>query len=163
MSLHARINFIEGSNDAVFEMVIQHVPLNHYIRNLEEMIHVMKRELPSVSIVLITPPPIDEVKLSRRNENLGKQIVIDRSNERTFEYVSAVIDVGQRYNLPVLNIFEACEGRSSRREDYLVDGLHLNERGNLKLFEELLAIISKFYPKFDELQTDQPHWSELNR
>ena len=144
-------------------MVIQHVPISQYTRNLDEMIYALKTELPSVSIVLITPPPIDEVKLRTRNENLGKQITTDRSNERTFEYVSAVLDVGQRNKIPVLNCFILCEGESSKREDYLVDGLHLNRRGNMKLFEELIILIERNYPEFDKLQIDHPHWSKLDR
>ena len=115
-----------------------------------------------MSIVLITPPPIDEAKLRKRNENMGKQLLLDRSNERTFEYVSAVVDIGRQYNLPVVNCFLACEGESPNKEIYLADGLHLSSLGNLKLFKELTAIITEVYPIFDEMQIDQPHWSKLN-
>lgn len=151
-----------GANDAVLEMVIQHVPLPQYSSNLENMVLALKKHLPSVSIVLITPPPIDEMKLRKRNVNLGKQIVMDRSNERTFKYVSAVIDIGEKYNLPVVNSFTAFEGENNNGKLYLIDGLHLNRRGNLKLFHELIRIITEVYPKFDEIQMDQPHWSKLN-
>ena len=154
--------FVQGANDAVFEMIVQHIPLNEFSRNLEEMIETLKKKLPSVSIVLITPPPIDEVKLKKRNKDMGKQFVLDRSNERTFEYVSAVVDIGGQYNLPVVNSFLACEGESPNKKFYLADGLHLNRRGNLKLFKELVAIINEVYPIFNKMQLDQPHWSKLN-
>jgi lysophospholipase L1-like esterase len=84
-----------GANDAVDRSVLQHVSLDEYRENMRYMANVVKHRMPGVPIVLITPPPVWEEKLQYFNKQKGKPLLIDRTNERTKEYVNAVIEIGK--------------------------------------------------------------------
>lgn len=51
----------------------------------------MSQALPSTLIVLITPPPIWEDKLSEMNALKGKALLLDRTNERYDRLVTSVL------------------------------------------------------------------------
>lgn len=154
-----------GANDAVVESVLQYVPLAEYSSNIQLMIKMIKTKRPSAFIVLITPPPIDEIKLKAMNAQKGKLIIEDRTNDRTYQYVQACKNLGKKYGIPVVDTFTALKGETSERGQYLSDGLHLNQLGNSMLFQELVSVLSKEAPEFsaDRLDADQPHWSAIEQ
>ncbi len=71
-----------GANDAVDPSVLQHVPLHEYKDHLRAMASLLKKKLPGVPVILITPPPVWEEKLQHFNKQKGKPLLIDRTNER---------------------------------------------------------------------------------
>jgi lysophospholipase L1-like esterase len=61
-----------GANDAVIEQGLTYVPLEEYKSNLLSMIKKFKSKCPKLAIVLITPPPVDELKLKvYRNQHFS--------------------------------------------------------------------------------------------
>lgn len=116
-----------GANDAVVPEVAQHVPLKDYIQIISAMIRTIKVKLPHTDIILITPPPIFEPLLQIFNKEKGKAILIDRSNDNTLEYVKACKNIANEYNIPVVDCWTGMDGMSSTRENFLIDGLHLNK------------------------------------
>ena len=85
-----------GANDAVEVGIVQHVPLDEYIDNLHIIIQRIRKSIPNIDILLITPPPIDENKLIERNKLHKKAILLDRTNNRTRMYVQASLEVAKQ-------------------------------------------------------------------
>lgn len=54
-----------GANDSVGPHIFLHVPLEEYGDNLRKIVRRSKEVLPDVTIVLISPPPIDEEAVLR--------------------------------------------------------------------------------------------------
>jgi isoamyl acetate esterase len=74
-----------GANDAVFEQVQQYCSLQEYSSNLSAMIKLVKAGNSQTKILLLTPPPIAEDMLKKYNSQKGKSVLLDRTNERTYE------------------------------------------------------------------------------
>ena len=126
----------------------------------------MIRRLQSVGakIVLITPPPVDEVALNEYNAKKGKTIVSDRNNENTFKYVLVVKDLAKKYNLPFVDLWNLLKGDTTERGKFLSDGLHLNPSGNGILFENLSRVLVSAFPNEfdpDNMQIDHPFWTQF--
>ena len=150
ISEHPNLLFVFfGANDAIDQSQPQHVPLEEFQSNLEEIIRKVHSEFgKSFPIALITPPPIWEPVLEERNKSKGKTPSLDRTNVRTRRYVEVVKRLGKSFDIPVLDLWDACDGISEDRALYLIDGLHLNAAGNQKLAEAAKALISKHFPQF---------------
>ena len=153
-----------GANDSVDEKVVQHVPLNEYRQNIFDIANTIRNQLPKIPIVIITPPPIWEDLLQDFNRNKGKAILIDRTNERALQYADACKDVGKTLNIPVVNSWEAMEGFSSNRANYLSDGLHLSSIGNLKLFDAVMLVVLRYFPEWnpDIMEMQMPQWAQID-
>jgi lysophospholipase L1-like esterase len=52
-----------GANDATAPDYHLHVPVDEYGENLRRMVRKCQEVMPGITIVLVTPPPIDEPKL----------------------------------------------------------------------------------------------------
>jgi lysophospholipase L1-like esterase len=77
-----------GANDAIEETALHHVPLAEYSENIRYMVKVAKQRFPTMSIVLITPPPIYEEALLEANRAKGRGL--DRTNERFKSFSSQI-------------------------------------------------------------------------
>jgi lysophospholipase L1-like esterase len=152
-----------GANDSVCEEVPQHVPLLEYKDNLSSMVEQAQSTLPYSTIIILSPPPVYEPLLEERNKEKKKKILSDRVCSRTREYVKACVEVGAKFNVDVIDNFTSMEGDSKNRSDYLRDGLHLNSKGNAKVYENVINLIEKKYKQLDpeNMQMYQPHWSEI--
>lgn len=117
-----------GANDACVENTLHHVPLNEFYDNLNKMIYLIKEELPTTTIILITPPPIYEPALELSNKNKNKEIIKDRNLLNTKKYVNEVKKLGILHKLTVVDAFNALKGNepNDERKNYFIDGLHLN-------------------------------------
>jgi len=151
-----------GANDAVDPSVKQFVPLAQYSSNIKLMVTELRMKLKEVTLVLITPPPVWEEKLMEMNVGKGKPLALDRTNTRTLEYVNACKEAGQELAVPVLDLWTALEGPSDRRALYLLDGLHLNDRGNECLAEELRRLVLTRLPHLSPqaLPMHLPDWTQ---
>ena len=126
----AFVTIFFGANDASVEATPHHVPLEEFASNLEKMVKIIQDELPDTTLLLITPPPVYEPLLETMNRKKGKAIVQDRFLATTRQYAQEVKRLGEVYGLTVLDIFAEMGGEeeSDARKEYLLDGLHLNER-----------------------------------
>eukprot|EP00834_Sanchytrium_tribonematis_P004717 NODE_247_length_11822_cov_1.182718.p6 type:complete len:227 gc:universal NODE_247_length_11822_cov_1.182718:6410-7090(+) len=125
-----------GANDACITGV-QTVPLEDY----EKFTAILAEHLQLISkrVVLITPPPIDN---SRQAPG--------RTYENTKEYQKKVVSIGQKLNLTVIDLYQVI-----KNED-LVDGLHFNDKGNEKVFNEIKNYIDSKY-KLDVFLPQDPY------
>jgi len=153
-----------GANDAVDSSTLQYVPLEEYKRNLKEMVKKIRANSASTSIILITPPPIWEPSLEEFNRGKGKALLRDRTNERTQTYAEACKQVAMEENLPAIDLWQELGATLDSRANFLIDGLHLNEKGNYKVFELIVKVIEKFIPSFtaENLKMHKLHWSQIN-
>lgn len=152
-----------GANDAVFVGAPTHVSLEEYQQNLETMVTMTRKRLPATTIVLITPPPIWEAALEKANVAKGKSMALDRKNDRTLLYSNAVVAVGSKLNVPVINAWKGMNGDTPARELYLLDGLHFNTKGNQQLFLLYQELIKNHLPKWnqDQLPLHKEGWEAM--
>ena len=152
-----------GANDAVLMGAPTHVTLEDYQHNLETMVTLTRNRLPATTIVLITPPPVWEAALEKANVAKGKAMVLDRKNDRTLQYANAVITVGAKLDVPVINAWKGLSGDTPSRELYLVDGLHFNAKGNQQLFLLYQELIKTHLPKWlpDQLPLHKESWEAM--
>lgn len=158
------ISVFFGANDAAIPESKQHIPLVEYIQNIDNMIRTMREKLPETAIILITPPPVWEEKLKVFNMNKGEKDpkkLINRTNERAKQYANVCESIAKKYGIGLIDLWSALGGSSSDRAMYLVDGLHLNEKGNLRLFQLVQEVIALKYPAWlsEIMPLDMPHWS----
>ena len=112
----------------------------------------IRKRLPATTIVLITPPPIWEAALEKANVAKGKAMALDRKNDRTLQYANAVLAVGAKRGVPVINAWKGMNGDTPSRELYLLDGLHFNAKGNQQLFLLYQELIKIHLPKWQQEQ-----------
>jgi len=92
-------------------------------------------------IILITPPPFDAAAWRKFRE-----LTVDgRANNVAKSYGEKVKEVGAKHNCKVLDSWQALEGETMPNV-YLSDGLHLNEKGNRKVYAGLLDLIKREHP-----------------
>ncbi|KAI8983563.1 SGNH hydrolase-type esterase domain-containing protein [Pilobolus umbonatus] len=125
-----------GANDAALPFSPQHVPLERYKSNLKTMIDLVKDPQsdhynPRLRLVLITPPPVNEVDWKKRCEEEG--IKLNRTNESARMYSEAVNAVGKEKGVVVIDIWSHLMEKVNKENyglsDFLSDGLHLTKQG----------------------------------
>lgn len=107
-----------GANDTNSERL---VPLENYIKNLQEMIQAIGKE----KVLLLTPPYVDCARKPTRND------------ERIQQYVNQVIALGKQQEIPVINLYQAMVNYPGTNEFLQKDGLHFSKSG----YELLAALI----------------------
>ncbi|KAI8068552.1 SGNH hydrolase-type esterase domain-containing protein [Gongronella butleri] len=169
----ARIELITiffGANDAAIPGSPQHVPQDRYKKNLAAMIDLMKHPdspyyNPNIRIIVINPPPLDEVKTKKNCEESGEEM--NRFAHITKQYADAAKEVAKEKGVPVadiwLRITDKASSSSNGLADYLFDGLHLNDNGYKELYDLLMDTIRKHYPEIhpDNLQEEILSWDEV--
>ncbi len=152
-----------GGNDCDFdwdavasEPKALHLPntvLEKYSENLMRIINLVKDS--GSQPVLCNLPPIDAeryfLRISR-NEPLRAKKLLEFLGEvgRIYwwheRYSAALTSIAQATRTPLLLLREAILSCDDYRKYISGDGLHLNESGNAKLLETLLAYISQYAP-----------------
>ena len=102
----------------------------------------------------MTPPPFDAASW-RKTRNLE---VDGRANEVARSYGEQAKLVGQKLNCNVLDVWETLQGETSPEVygKYLSDGLHLNEEGNRKVYQGLMALIKAQLPELAPMEECVP-------
>ncbi|KAI0637359.1 SGNH hydrolase [Trametes polyzona] len=153
-----------GANDAAPPPKAQHVPLPRFKENLRRLLWTVRarespRYAPETRVVLMTPPPVSTGQRGRAQAAKVPPRENDRDFEMTRRYAEAVGEVGREEGVPVVDLwgrlYEAAGREEVRLEEFLTDGLHLNEKGYAIVFEELVKAIKGFYPEYhyDNLQS----------
>lgn len=151
-----------GANDAAIvdgKSSLQHVPVDEYSTNLLAIVERLRVKAPAANLVLITPPPVDDDR--RRSLNDGK---LDRSNEQAGIYAAACIARAEQANVTVLDLYSFFNSMAEdERNACLVDGLHLNAKGNQLMQQQLVATVKDAFSDLAAaLATPQlPEWRML--
>ncbi|OWZ14797.1 Isoamyl acetate-hydrolyzing esterase [Phytophthora megakarya] len=141
-----------GANDAALpngSSSAQHVPVEKYRQNLVQIVREFQILAPNAKILLITPPHVDDVARLRRARRYkgDKEGVIDRTNELTGTYAKVCVETAHKLALPVVDLYSHFNDMPQwRRNNLLEDGLHLNTRGNMLMYDQLLEKIKNEFP-----------------
>ncbi|CAK9222476.1 unnamed protein product [Sphagnum troendelagicum] len=158
-----------GANDAALPdrgSQRQHVPISEYKANLHQIVSHIKGNSETTVVVLITPPPVDEVGrrvYARTTYGDKAEELPERTNEVTKLYAQACKDVAKEAGVPVIDLWSLFQQTQNWQQAYLSDGLHLTPRGNRVVFEELVNVLNcRPYLTADELPMDFPPFSEID-
>ena len=147
-----------GANDAALPGERQHVPVEEYRQNLEDIIVLIRKhtststedENADFPIIVLTPPPVD----SEAWKNSREVDYYDRTNDHTRKYGIEAKQVALKHNCKVLDTWELLEGHSKIYGQHLSDGLHLSESGNKLIHDALLDLIRTEYPHLAPMEGD---------
>lgn len=183
-----------GANDAqerFEEMSLeQHIDLEEYKENLGKVIQYLTEELGIKRVVLITPPPLDEVawlhELKTRNKTGKSEAEVnflmnlkesDRKNKTVASYaegcraVCTEFKARQGVTLACVDLWPRLS--TAPTDGLYSDGLHFGTTGNRLVFEAVVESIKTNFPELalhlnsetNELEGDlpmfAPHWSVL--
>ncbi|KAI8892452.1 SGNH hydrolase-type esterase domain-containing protein [Globomyces pollinis-pini] len=139
-----------GANDAGVLgercMDWQVVPLDRYKENLKFLVHLASKQ---GKVLLVTPPPVDEVK----------QQYCRLLNQTAF-YRDACLQVGNEMQIPVIDTWPVLFPPSGKytqeaADTVLADGIHFTSIGNDLIYEAIYTKILRFFP---DLQST-PQWT----
>ncbi|OLY82956.1 GDSL esterase/lipase [Smittium mucronatum] len=152
-----------GVNDAALPSPdSSHVPLPEFRRNLSQMISQISllnnnSTSPPIRMLLITPPLVDEDQWLITLKSYNLDAVLDRNNQTTSVYASAIVDVGSQFNIPVVDLFShlsnelklvsQTSNKKHSKNPFLYDGLHLNSTGNDILSKLVIEAINSNFPE----------------
>lgn len=140
-----------GANDASLlkENPRQHVSLEDYRQNLKTLIQNVNDTYDTPRILLMNPPPLDHnQRLLYQKQRYGDLATgrLERTTENTALYADACLKVGEELNIPCLDLFHNMVEVSNYNE-FLKDGLHFSEKGQVFVVEQILNAIQQYYPE----------------
>lgn len=157
-----------GANDAVIlgrTSEKQHVPPEEYKQNLRNTVHHLKECSPTMLVILITPPPVDE---DGRNEYARSlygdkaRELPERTNEMTGIYASNCVELAHELNLPCVDIWSRMQETIGWQKKFLSDGLHLTPEGNDVVYREVGRALKNAGLSPEALPYDFPHHSQID-
>lgn len=183
-----------GANDArlpgtgVCESPEQYVPKEKFKQNLRgictsEGVRMHRESESKTKILLVTPPPIDEHLLVRKNREariaaeyaaqvrvLAKELASEGLEVRCLDIWTAFMKkCGWGVGDPLLGSKDVPPLEKGGLKDLLSDGLHLNKGGNKLLFQKMMGVIRKEWPELCPeavpfgcpVWLDQKAWKEV--
>ncbi|XP_076940907.1 GDSL esterase/lipase At5g62930-like [Bidens hawaiensis] len=157
-----------GANDAALPgrtSEHQHVPIEEYKENLRKIVRHIKECSPTMLIVLITPPPIDEEgRLQYAKSLYGEKAMTlpERTNEVAGNYASACVEVAKELGVSAVNLWSKMQETQGWQKTFLSDGLHLTPDGNKVVFEEVVKVFNGAGLSALDMPSDFPHHSEID-
>ncbi|MBA0690095.1 hypothetical protein Goari_007791 [Gossypium aridum] len=157
-----------GANDAALAgrtSERQHVPVEEYKENLRKIVRHLKECSPTMLIVLITPPPIDEEgRMEYARETYGEKAMTlpERTNETTGVYAKGCIELAGELGVRSINLWSKMQETDGWQKKYLRDGLHLTAEGNAVVFDEVVKVFKEAWLDASEMPYDFPHHSEID-
>ncbi|GMF45230.1 unnamed protein product [Phytophthora fragariaefolia] len=151
-----------GANDAALAdgpSSRQHVAVEGYASNLEEIVLALRTSAPNADLLIITPPHVDDA--ARRHRRAGH---LDRSNAMAGAYAKACVDTAEKLRVPVLDLHTIFNALSAHEQTMaLADGLHLSAWGNRLVDRLLWAKVADAFPALaSRLQVQViPNWDRL--
>ncbi|MFH0954441.1 MAG: SGNH/GDSL hydrolase family protein [Verrucomicrobiota bacterium] len=118
-----------GMNDSALPGQIQHVPVQEFKENLQDMASRIATE--GAWLVLVTPPPVDERRIR------------SRTMAHTAQYAQACVDVASEMNVPVVDLFHKLQEEKNWTTACLQDGLHLSAHGMNRFYDELALALDR--------------------
>lgn len=134
-----------GANDAALangRSSGQHVPLDAYRANLISILHHLHQLVPNATLLLITPPVVDDATRRRIQVNEGgPSDPLDRTNEQAGKYAVVCAEVAAAVEgvvlLDLYGFLMYTYPNATDRAALLGDGLHFSEIGNKIVFEQV--------------------------
>lgn len=154
-----------GANDAALPdraCALQHVPLAEYKDNLRAIFALLKKRWPSVVVILITPPPVDEDGRLRYPYAHDFSGLPERTNAAAAGYARACVEVARQCGLRAIDIWSRMQRFPGWEKSFLRDGLHLTPRGNRVLFEEVVFALKDANLSLEALPADLPLFSDID-
>ncbi|KAL3716874.1 hypothetical protein ACJRO7_008451 [Eucalyptus globulus] len=157
-----------GANDAALAgrtSERQHVPVDEYKENLKKIVHHLKKCSPTMLIVLITPPPVDE---EGRNEYAGSlygknaRELPERTNEVTGTYAQQCVQLSDELGVGAIDIWSKMQETEGWQKKFLSDGLHLTPEGNAVVYQEVIRVFNGAWLCAEEMPHDFPSHSEID-
>ncbi|KAM3307802.1 GDSL esterase/lipase isoform X1 [Capsicum chacoense] len=147
-----------GANDAALVGRIseaKHTPIDEYKENLNKMVKHMKQYSPSVQIVMITPPPVDDARRVEVLRAEGKKIDLpERTLEESGKYAKKVVELSKELYLPYIDLWSKMQQVEGWQKKFLLDGLHFTQEGSLFLYKELALAFNQTSISIDNLPSD---------
>ncbi|QLQ78408.1 hypothetical protein HG537_0A06550 [Torulaspora globosa] len=149
-----------GSNDLCLGGH-QKVPEEEFLSNIKQMVALLRAK--GIKPILVGPALIDQERFeASRQEEVQKGYI--RTQERFKLYSELMHKVADQENVPMvdLNVAFQRKGQDNWRE-LLSDGLHYSGNGYKIFYDELMAIIRKFYPEYapENIQRKLPEWRNI--
>ncbi|KAH6610696.1 gdsl lipase acylhydrolase family [Trichoderma cornu-damae] len=176
-----------GANDAVLplETTSQHVPIETYKENLGKIINDARVRAHNPKILLVTPPPADEIKLKGLDTAQGHASAI-RASATTAAYAEKAREVARENpGVVLIDLWQAIMGEaiSMSPQDYqpggpwlgspengkqggldtlLPDGLHMGGEGYKVFFDEIKAHVGQDIDPENRQDYALPDWRVVN-
>ncbi|GAA5952165.1 hypothetical protein JCM21900_006927 [Sporobolomyces salmonicolor] len=161
-----------GANDAALPPSPQSITIDEFKSNLDAIISLVRAPTspyhsPSTRLILLTPPPVDDLV---RNAELASRVparVPDRNAERTRLFAEAVKDVAAEHGIGCVDTWHAIMDKAEREDGgrltrFLGDGLHLTPAGYEVVTAGVFDLVKNELPDlmYDKLPQVYPHWAE---
>ncbi|XP_078428362.1 GDSL esterase/lipase At5g62930-like [Wolffia australiana] len=156
-----------GANDAALlerHSERQHVPIEEYKDNLRQIVQHLKNLSPTMLVVLITPPPVDEdgrMKFALSKYGAKVMELPERTNKVTGLYAKECVSLASILRVPCVDIWSQMQFTDGWQEKFLRDGLHLTEEGNGAVFREVARVFRESGLSADSMPYDFPHHSVI--
>ncbi|KAL3512826.1 hypothetical protein ACH5RR_025543 [Cinchona calisaya] len=157
-----------GANDAALSgrtSERQHVPVDEYKENLRRMVQHLKECSPTMLIVLITPPPINEEGRKEYARSLYGDMAMElpeRTNETAGIYAEKCVELARELDLPSVNLWSKMQETEGWQEKFLSDGLHLTKEGSAVVYQEVVRVFSESCLSASKMPYDFPHHSKID-
>lgn len=157
-----------GANDAALlgrNSERQHVPIEEYKENLRKIVLHLKKCSPTMLVVLITPPPIDEEgRMEYAQSVYGEKAMKlpERTNETAGEYANQCVSLAEELGVPSINLWSKMQNTDGWQRKYLSDGLHLTPEGNAVVYKEVVQAFTHAGLSASSMPNDFPHHSEID-
>ncbi|KAJ8290524.1 hypothetical protein GJAV_G00014010 [Gymnothorax javanicus] len=136
----------------------QHVPLLEYVENLRDMVTYLSTVGVSTDkVILITPPPLHEPDWEK--ECILKGCPLNRLNVVTGQYADACVQIAGQYGVEVLDLWTLMQKDGQDFSMYLSDGLHLSDKGNQFVAQNLWTLLEK---RVEKLPMILPYWGDVD-
>lgn len=156
-----------GANDAALlgrNSERQHVPIEEYKENLRKIVQHLKQCSPTMLVVLITPPPVDEEgRMEYARSVYGDKAMKDpeRTDEVTGNYANQCVALAKELGVPFVNLWSKMQ-ESEGWQKYLSDGLHLTQEGNAVVHKEVVQVFNQAGLSAPDMPYDFPHHSKID-
>ncbi|KAJ3694227.1 hypothetical protein LUZ60_009707 [Juncus effusus] len=161
----AAVTVFLGANDAALvdqPCGYQHVPVEEYRENLREIYEFFKKQWPSIVVIFITPPPIDEeARIKDGPEPNNPSAKPERTNEAAGNYADACVSLAKELNTPFIDIYSKMQ-TVSNWQSLLSDGLHFSALGNKFMFDELVEKLKEVGLSDESLPFDLPFFLDID-
>ncbi|WP_201009127.1 SGNH/GDSL hydrolase family protein [Paenibacillus glycanilyticus] len=122
-------------NMVLFEICVlndvgQSVPLDETLRNIENVVDLINKNLPDTKVVLLSPNPM--LVEGKNNQNLTLA-----------DYVDGAKQLANKKGWDFIDIYEEIKQKKVDMKDYLSDGVHPNDKGYKLWFDLLIKEFEK--------------------
>ncbi|KDP31089.1 hypothetical protein JCGZ_11465 [Jatropha curcas] len=157
-----------GANDAALKgrtSERQHVPVDEYKENLRKIVLHLKECSPTMLVILITPPPVDEEgRKEYAKSKYGEKAMElpERTNEMAGVYAKECVELAKELGIRSIDIWSKMQKIEGWQKKILSDGLHLTPEGNAVVSQEVIRVFNEAWLSASEMPYDFPHHSEID-